>query len=72
MARGSSSGSRSRSASTGRFVTARSAARKPRGTVTESTSGRGGGGPHARSAITGRYVTPQFAARHPGTTVTER
>ncbi len=72
MARGSSGGSRSRSAATGRFVTARTAARSPRTTVTESTSGRGGGGPHARSAITGRYVTPQTAARPPNTTVTER
>lgn len=72
MARSSSSGSRSRSARTGRFVTPATAARNPRGTVTEDTGGRGGGGPHARSAITGRYVTPQTAARHPGTTVTER
>lgn len=71
MARGSSPGSRSRSAATGRFVPARTAARSPRTTVTESTSGRGGG-PHSRSAITGRYVTPQTAARHPNTTVTER
>lgn len=66
------SGSRSRSAGTGRFVPARTAARSPRTTVTERTTGRGGGGPHARSAITGRYVTPATAARHPGTTVTER
>lgn len=72
MARGRSSGTRSRSASTGRFVKASTAARNPRGTVTESTSGRGGGGPSARSAITGRYVTAQTAARHPNTTVTER
>lgn len=70
MSRGS--GSRSRSASTGQFVPARTAARSPRTTVTESTAGRGGGGPHARSAITGRYVTPATAGRHPDTTVTER
>lgn len=72
MARGGSTGSRSRSVSSGRFVTARAAERNPRGTVTESTSGRGGNGPHARSVITGQYVTPQTAARHSGTTVTER
>ncbi len=70
MARGG--GSRSRSASNGRFVPASTAARSPRTTVTESTAGRGGGGPHARSAIPGRYVTPATAARHPNTTVTER
>ncbi len=72
MARGSSGGSRSRSAATGRFVTARTAARSPRTTVTESTRGRGTGGSRSRSAITGRYVTPQTAARDPNTTVTER
>lgn len=64
--------SRARSARTGRFVTKSTAARNPRGTVTESTGGRGGGGKHSRSAITGRYVTEATAKRHPGTTVTER
>ena len=65
------SGGRSRSASTGRFVSKATAVRRPRTTVTESTSGRGGGAAH-RSAITGRYVTAATAARHPSTTVTER
>jgi hypothetical protein len=46
------------------------AARHPRTTVTESTSGKGGGTAH-RSAITGRYVTKGTAQRHPNTTVTE-
>lgn len=72
MTRGGSGGSRSRSASTGRYVKATTAARHPRTTVTESASSRGGGGPSARSAITGRYVAAATAARHPNTTVTER
>ncbi len=66
------SSSRARSAITGRYVTRATAARSPRTTVTESTSGRGGGGQAYRSAISGRYVTAATAARHPRTTVTER
>jgi hypothetical protein len=60
-----------RSASTGRYVTAATAARHPRTTVTEHGGNRGAG-THHRSAITGRYVTAATAARHPNTTVTER
>jgi hypothetical protein len=65
MARG-----HARSAKTGRYVSKTTAARHPRTTVTESTSGKGGGKAY-RSAITGRYVTKGTAQRHPGTTVTE-
>lgn len=63
-------GSRSRSAVSGRYVKAATAARHPRTTVTESSGGRGGGKAY-RSAISGRYVTAATAARHPRTTVTE-
>jgi hypothetical protein len=66
MARG-----HARSAKTGRYVSKATAARHPRTTVTESTSGKGGGGKAYRSAITGRYVTKGTAQRHPGITVTE-
>jgi hypothetical protein len=59
-----------RSASTGRYVRASTAARSPRTTV--STSGRNAStGTSHRSAITGRYVTAATAARHPRTTITE-
>lgn len=72
MSKGSTGGSRSRSASTGRYVSKATAARSPRTTVAESTFGRGGAGTSSRSAITGRYVTPATATRHRSTTVTER
>jgi hypothetical protein len=66
-----SSGSHSRSAATGRYVTAATAARNPRTTVTER-GGNNSSGTHHRSAITGHYVTEASANRHPGTTVTEQ
>jgi hypothetical protein len=62
-----------RSAVTGRYVKAATAARNPRTTVTEGGSGRNtGSGTHHRSAVTGRYVNGATAARHPNTTTTER
>jgi hypothetical protein len=62
-----------RSAVTGRYVNASTAARNPRTTVTEGGSGRNtGSGTHHRSAVTGRYVKASTAARHPNTTTTER
>lgn len=64
------SGSSSRSAITGQYVSKATAARHPKTTVTESNSGKGGSEAH-RSAITGRYVTEATATRHPKTTVTE-
>jgi hypothetical protein len=60
-----------RSAATGRYVTAKTAARNPKTTVTERGSNNSHG-THHRSAITGRFVKPATAARHPNTTVTER
>lgn len=67
-----SSRGHSRSAITGRFVSHATAARHPRTTVTNRSSGgsRSSGTAH-RSAITGRYVSAATAARHPRTTVTE-
>ncbi len=66
-----SSGSHSRSAVTGRYVTPATAARNPRTTVTER-GGNNSSGTHHRSAISGHYVTEATAKRHPGTTVTEQ
>jgi hypothetical protein len=60
-----------RSARTGRFVTARTAARNPRGTVTEARGANRSSATAHRSAVTGHYVTARTAARHPNTTVTE-
>lgn len=66
----SHSGTTARSAITGRYVTAATAARHPRTTVTSTGTGRATGTAH-RSAVTGRYVTAATAARHPRTTITE-
>lgn len=68
---GSKSGSNSRSASTGRFITAGQAARNPSTSVTESRSATGSSGTHYRSAISGRYVTTAHGQRSPHTTVRE-
>lgn len=66
-----SRGGSHRSARTGRFVTARTAARSKRTTVTEARRRNRSSGTAHRSAVTGRYVTARTAARHPSTTVTE-
>ncbi len=68
LAKGKSSGSRSRSASSGRFVTRSHAKRSPRTTVTESTSGKSTGGTY-RSAISGRFVTTKHGKSSPRTTI---
>lgn len=60
-----------RSAATGRYVKASTAARNPKTTVTEQGANRSSG-THHRSAITGKFVNGSTAARHPNTTVTER
>lgn len=60
-----------RSATTGRYVKASTAARNPKTTVTERGANRSSG-THHRSAITGKFVKGSTAARHPNTTVTER
>jgi len=58
----------SRSAKSGRFVTARTAARSPRTTVTQRVPSNGTG---YRSAISGRYISAAAAARHPNTSIAE-
>jgi hypothetical protein len=60
-----------RSAATGRYVKAFTAARNPKTTVTERGANHSSG-THHRSAITGKFVKGSTAARHPNTTVTER
>lgn len=58
----------SRSAGTGRFVTASYASSHKSTTVTET---RGGGSTNGtnRSAVSGKFVMQSYANRHPGTTV---
>jgi hypothetical protein len=65
MARG-----HARSAKTGRYVSKATAARHPRTTVTESTSGKGGGKAY-RSHHWPLCHEGNRSAAHPGTTVTE-
>ena len=60
-----------RSAVSGKFVKASTAARNPKTTVTERGANHSSG-THHRSAITGKFVKGSTAARHPNTTVTER
>jgi hypothetical protein len=69
--RSSRSGTRARSAISGRFVTKAHAVRSGRTTVVESTKPSRSSGSRARSAISGRYVTMKHAKRSPGTTVIE-
>lgn len=57
-----------KSASTGRFVSRKTEARHPGGTVRQSVGGRASG---YRSASTGRFVAAATAARHPGRTIKE-
>lgn len=63
----------SRSASSGRFVKASTAARSPRTTSTERV-GRGTSNATTvnRSAMTGRFVAASTARRHPDTTITQQ
>lgn len=63
----------SRSARTGRFLTASTARRSPRTTTTERI-GRGTSNKTTvhRSTITGRFVKESTAQRHPGTTISQR
>lgn len=60
-----------RSAITGRYITKSSAARHPRTSVRETSTGNRDTGTHHRSAASGRFVTAATAARNPKTTVTE-
>jgi hypothetical protein len=57
-----------KSASTGRFVSPKTATRHPRSTVTQTTGGAAKG---HRSTITGRFVKEATARRHPSTTIKE-
>ena len=63
-----SSGTRARSAISGRFVTKSHAKRSPKTTVSERI---GGGSTHGamRSAVTGRFVSEAYGRRNPRTTI---
>ncbi len=58
----------SRRASTGRFVSPRTAAKSPRTTVTQTVPSKANG---YRSAVTGRFISAAAAGRNPGTSISE-
>lgn len=62
------SGTRARSAGTGRFITKAHAARSPRTTLVESAGARSSGGTY-RSARTGQFVTTKHGKASPNTTI---
>lgn len=62
---------RHRSAITGRYIGAATAARHPRTSIAVSSGSNRSSAASHRSAITGRYVKESTARRHPNTTVTE-
>lgn len=62
-----------RSASTGKFVSKATAARRPARTTTERVgAGTSNGRSVTRSASTGRFVTDATGRRNPGGTITQR
>jgi hypothetical protein len=61
-----------RSASSGRYVTAKYVQSNPSRVVHEASGKSGSSGPHYRSAISGRYVTTKHGKASPSTTVRER
>lgn len=61
--------SANRSARTGRFVSARTAAASPKTTVRQTFSSDKVGRTVNQSAITGRFLSNASAARHPDTTI---
>lgn len=70
MSKGRSGGGY-RSAISGRYVTAKHGAARPRTTVHESPGSGGGSGLQYRSAISGRYVTTAHGRVSPRTTLKE-
>ncbi len=60
-----------RSATSGRYVTAKHGKSHPNWTVREAAGKSGSSGPHYRSAIGGRYVTTKHGKASPNTTVRE-
>ena len=71
MSKGRSGGSY-RSASSGRYVTAKHGKASPRTTVLESGGASGSTGGSYRSAISGRFVTSAHGKASPHTTTKEK
>jgi ribosomal protein L6P/L9E len=72
MPRSKGSGTHTRSAVTGQYVSNSYGNRHPSTTVREAAGPSGSSGPHYRSAVTGQYVTTHHGKSHPRTTVKEK
>jgi ribosomal protein L6P/L9E len=72
MSKHKGSGTHTRSAVTGQYVSNSYGNRHPSTTVREAAGPSGSSGPHYRSAVTGQYVTTHHGKSHPNTTVKEK
>lgn len=72
MSKSKGSGTHTRSAVTGQYVSNSYGNRHPSTTVREAEGPSGSSGPHYRSASSGRYVTTRHGESHPRTTVKEK
>lgn len=72
MSKSKGSGTHTRSAVTGLYVTNSYGNRHPNTTVREAPGAKGSSGPHYRSAVTGQYVTNSYGKSHPRTTVKDK
>lgn len=72
MSKTKGSGTHTRSAVSGQYVTNTYGNRHPNTTVREAAGGKGSSGPHYRSAVSGQYVTNRYGKSHPNTTVKDK
>jgi len=72
MSKSKGSGSHTRSAISGQYVSNGYGNRHPNTTVREAAGPHGSSGPHYRSAVSGKYVTTSYGKSHPRTTVKDR
>jgi hypothetical protein len=72
MSKSKGSGTHTRNAVTGQYVSTSYGNRNASTTVREAAGPSGSSGPHFRSASSGRYVTTRYGESHPRTTVREK
>jgi ribosomal protein L6P/L9E len=72
MSKSKGSGTHTRSAVSGQYVSNSYGNRHPSTTVREAGGPSGSSGPHYRSAKSGQYVTNNYGKSHPNTTVKEK
>jgi ribosomal protein L6P/L9E len=72
MSKNKGSGTHTRSAVSGQYVSNSYGRSHPNTTVREAAGPHGSSGPHYRSAVSGKYVTPSYGKSHPRTTVKDK